>query len=402
MKNLSVEDARARILAGIAPLGVERAPVGPGALGRVLAELVAAKRDQPPFDASAMDGWAVRRRDAEDAPATFEIVGESAAGHRHDAGLAPGQAVRIFTGGVVPTGADIVVIQEEAAREGDRVRVGPLAGKPAHIRHRGGDFRAGDVLLEAGARLDPWRLSLAAAAGAASVPVAVRPRVAILTTGEELVAAGAAPGPSQIFDSGGPSLSSLAALWGADVIAVGRAGDSEDEILAAVDGAPADLIVTVGGASVGDHDLVKPALRRRGLALAVESVQVRPGKPTWFGALSDGRRVLGLPGNPASAFVCAELFLGPLLRAWQGAEPALPMLYARLEQPLGPTGPREHWMRAALASRPDGTLSARPFPDQDSSLVGVFARADALLRRPAGAAAAAAGEVVEVLRLARA
>jgi molybdopterin molybdotransferase len=401
VKNLPVEEARARMLAAVASLGTQAVVTGPAALGRVLAESIVALRDQPPFDASAMDGWAVRRADAQSAPADLEIVGESAAGHGHDGALSPGQAVRIFTGGVVPPGADAVVIQEEATRDGDRVRVGSLAGKASHIRGRGGDFRTGEVLLEAGIRLDPWRLSLAASAGSASLPVAVRPRIAILTTGEELVPAGTTPGPHQIFDSGGPSLSSLATLWGAEVVSVGRAGDSEDKILAAVEGVAADLIVTVGGASVGDHDLVKPALRRLGLALAVETVRLRPGKPTWFGTLGDGRKVLGLPGNPASAFVCAELFLRPLLAAWQGAPHALPMLYARLEAALPPTGPREHWMRAALTSRPDGTCSARPFSDQDSSMVGVFARADALLRRPYDAPAAAAGDVVEVLRLER-
>jgi molybdopterin molybdotransferase len=401
MKNLTVEDARARMLASVAPLGAEPVAVGAGALGRVLAEPVRALRDQPPFDASAMDGWAVRRADAETAAASLRIAGESAAGHGHDAALQPGEAVRIFTGGAVPPGADTVVIQEEAVRDGDRVAVGPLAGKSAHIRRRGGDFHAGDMLLETGARLDPWRLSLAAAAGAATLAVAKRPRLCLLTTGEELTAAGTEPGPHQIFDSGGPSLSALAALWGAEVVRIGRAGDSEDKILAAVDGVACDLIVTVGGASVGDHDLVKPALRRLGLELAVETVSLRPGKPTWFGTLADGRKVLGLPGNPASAFVCAELFLRPLLLAWQGAAAERPVLYARLEQALRPTGPREQWMRAAVTSRPDGTLAARPFSDQDSSLVGVFARADALLRRPADSPAAAVGDVVELLKLER-
>ncbi|OYX32059.1 MAG: molybdopterin molybdenumtransferase MoeA [Caulobacterales bacterium 32-69-10] len=401
MKNLAVEEARARMLAQVTPLGTEPVAVGAAAMGRVLAQTVRALRDQPPFEASAMDGWAVRRADAEAAAASLRIAGESAAGHGHDAALQPGEAVRIFTGGVVPPGADMVVIQEEAARDGDRVVVGPLAGKSAHIRPRGGDFHAGDVLLEPGARLDPWRISLAAAAGASSLAVARRPRLLLLTTGEELVAAGTEPGPHQIFNSGGPSLSSLAAQWGAEVVRIATAGDSEDKILAAVDGVACDLIVTVGGASVGDHDLVKPALARLGLELMVETVRLRPGKPTWFGTLGDGRKVLGLPGNPASAFVCAELFLQPLLATWQGASPDRPILYARLEQPLGPTGPREHWMRAAVTSRPDGTFTARPFSDQDSSLVGVFARADALMRRPADAPAAAVGDVVEVMRLER-
>ena len=319
MKNLPADEARARMLAAVTPLGSEAVKVGPASLGRVLTAPVASRFDQPPFDASAMDGWAVRRADAESAAASLAIIGESAAGHGHTGALAPGQAVRIFTGGVVPDGADMVVIQEEAERAGDTVRVGPLAGKADHVRPRGGDFRAGEVLLEAGVRLDPWKISLAAASGAPTISAAIRPRVAILTTGEELVAAGTEPGPHQIFDSGGPSLSALASRWGADIVWVGRAGDSEDAILAAVEAAGADLIVTVGGASVGDHDLVKPALRRVGLELLVESIRLRPGKPTWFGTLGDGRRVLGLPGNPASAFVCAELFLRPLLAAWARA-----------------------------------------------------------------------------------
>jgi molybdopterin molybdotransferase len=296
----------------------------------------------------------------------------------------------------------MVVIQEEARRDGDWVEVGPLAGKPTHVRPRGGDFRAGEVLLEAGVALDPWRLSLAASAGAAELAVRRRPRVAVLTTGEELVAPGGEPGRFQIYDSGGTGLGALARVWGAEVVHVSSAGDDEAAIAAAVEPLAVDLVVTVGGASVGDHDLVKPALGRLGLGLAVQTVRLRPGKPTWFGRLGDGRRVLGLPGNPASAFVCAELFLRPLLAAWRGRPTGLPMRAARLAHPLPPTGPREHWMRAELAWGADGVLSVTAFPDQDSSLVGVFARADALLRRPAEAAAAAAGEVVEVLRLDRA
>jgi molybdopterin molybdotransferase len=182
---------------------------------------------------------------------------------------------------------------------------------------------------------------------------------------------------------------------------VGRAGDNEEALAASVAAIHADLIVTVGGASVGDHDLVKPALRRLGLAQTVESVRLRPGKPTWFGRLANDTRVLGLPGNPASAFVCAELFLRPMVAAWQGASPEPPMLRARLDGSLGPTGPREHWMRAGLDFRADGSLWVRPFSDQDSSLVGVFARADALLRRRSDTAALAAGDVVEVLKLDR-
>jgi molybdopterin molybdotransferase len=388
------------MLAGLAAAGSERIALA-AALGRVLAEPVRATRDQPPFDASAMDGWAMRRADAEAGAARLRIVGESAAGGGYGAALNPGEAVRIFTGAAVPEGADTVVIQEEATREDGHVRLGPLQGRGTNIRRRGGDFGCGEVLLQAGARLDPWRLSLAAAAGMAELAVARRPRLAILTTGEELVPPGTEPGPFQIFDSGGFALAALAAGWGAEVVSVGRAGDDLQAIAAAVAALAVDLVVTVGGASVGDHDLVKPALSTLGLALAVETIALRPGKPTWFGTLGDGRRVLGLPGNPASAFVCAELFLRPLLAAWQGAPAALPMLSARVATPLPATGPREHWMRATLTSGEDGGLVARPFGEQDSSLVSVFAQADALLRRPAGAPAAEAGAVVEVLRLGR-
>jgi molybdopterin molybdotransferase len=399
LKNLTVDEARARIIAGASVLGVERVPLAQTD-GRVLAERIAATRDQPPFDASAMDGWAVRRADAADAEAVLAIVGESAAGHAYARPLGPGEAVRIFTGAPIPGGADCVCIQEEAAREGDRVRLGPLTGK-SNIRPAGGDFRAGDVLLEAGARLDPWRVSLAAAAGAPNLLVARRPRVVILSTGDEIVSPGATPGPFQIFNSGGAGLSALVRRWGGEVIQVAGAGDTIEALEAAVRGCGGDLVVTVGGASVGDHDLVKPALERLGLELSVLTVKVRPGKPTWSGRLGDGRRVLGLPGNPASAFVCAELFLRPLLAALQGADADLPLSGSRLAEGLGPTGPREHWMRGCLEPGPEGEVAVRAFSDQESSLVSVFARADVLIRREADAPAAPVGAVVQVLKLER-
>lgn len=394
LKGLSVEDARGRILARAAALPSETVPLAQGD-GRVLAETVTAVRDQPPFDASAMDGWAVRRADV-GAAATLRIVGESAAGRGHAAPLQPGEAVRIFTGAPVPDGADLVVIQEEAAREGDHVRLGPAAGG-SHIRPRGGDFKAGAVLLEAGVRLDPWRLSLAAAAGRAQLPVARRPRVAVLATGEELAAPGDPAGPFQIYESGSVGLLAMLTRWGAAPTRLAPTGDDEAAIAAAVADIEADVIVTVGGASVGDYDLVKPALATLGLELDVETVNVRPGKPTWFGRLGDGRLVLGLPGNPASAFVCAELFLRPLVLALQGATTPHRMTTAALAKPLPANGPREHWMRARLG--PDGVSA---FPDQDSSLVTVFAAADCLLRRLPGAEAAEVGDVVDVLRLERA
>lgn len=396
MKLLPVEEARARMLAEVAPLAGETIALTT-AIGRVLAEDLTAVRDQPPFDASAMDGWALRSADA---PGTLTIAGESAAGHGYDSVLRAGQAVRIFTGAAMPVGADTIVIQEDATREGDRVTV-PASAPGASLRPAGGDFRAGQALLSAGTRIDPWRLCLAASAGRAEVLVHARPRVAIVSTGEEIVEAPAAPGPYQIYDSGAPALTAMVEGWGGLAFKCKPVRDELDAVIAALRDADADLIVTVGGASVGDHDLVRTAAQALGLSLKVASVNVRPGKPTFFGVLGDGRRLLGLPGNPASAFVCAELFLKPIVMKMQGGAENLPMASARLAAPLGANGSREHWMRAKL-SYADGGLIAEPYRDQDSSLVTVFAAADALLRRPADAPALAAGDLVEVLPLARA
>ena len=384
------------MLAGAAPMGVETVPLF-GALGRFLAEPVLALRDQPPFAASSMDGWAVR---AVDGGGPRRIVGESAAGHGFAGEVGAGEAARIFTGAAVPKGADAVVIQEDARRDGALVHI-PHGADGRHIRPAGLDFRAGERLLEPGARLDPWRLSLAAAAGRASLSVAVRPKVAILSTGDEVVAPGGTPGPFQIFNSGGVALATLIETWGGEAVVLPPVADDEAATARAVAGVAADLLVTLGGASVGDHDLVKPALGRLGLTLRVESVAVRPGKPTWFGVLGDDRRVLGLPGNPASALVCAELFLRPLLRALLGAEPGPVTVMARLDIALPAAGDREQWMRARLATAADGGLLVRPLRDQDSSLVTIFAQADALVRRPVGAAAAPVGEAVEILLLGR-
>lgn len=403
MKLLTVEEARTRMLAGVAPTGWESVALSE-ALGRTLAAPVQAVRDQPPYDASAMDGWAVREVDLEmsvDQGDSLTVQGESAAGKPFEGALASGAAVRVFTGARLPDGADRVVIQEQAVREGDRVTPSPSPDAPRYVRPRGGDFKQGAVLLPAGARLDAWRLTLAASAGAGEVRATPRPSVAILSTGEELTWAGAQALPHQIYEANGVALRARAQAWGAKARVLPTAPDDEDSIVAAVREAEVDLIVTVGGASVGDHDRVKPALARLGLKITVESVALRPGKPTWFGRLADGRRVLGLPGNPASALVCAELFLRPLLLAWQGAPAALPLRPVRLARALPATGLREHWMRAKLSAAADGALVADPFPDQDSSLVNVLAAADALIRLRAGAPSHAEGALVEALLLER-
>ncbi len=384
------------MLAETSALPAESIPLAQS-IGRVLAEDVAAVRDQPPFSASAMDGWAVR---AADTPGPLKIVGESAAGHGFEGQTAAGEAVRIFTGAAVPDGCDAIVIQEDAERDGETVRV-PAVEAGTFVRPAGGDFAAGAALLSRGDRIDPWRLSLAASAGRAEVSVHRRPRVALLSTGEEIVEAPMTPGRFQIYDSGVPALAAMIAGWGGEVIRARPVRDDMAAVIAALKSAKADLIVTVGGASVGDHDLVRAAAQALGLELRVESVNVRPGKPTFFGVLADGRRLLGLPGNPASAFVCAEMFLKPILAAYQGAPTEPATITARLAQALPANGSREHWMRAKL-SHADGGVTVAPYRDQDSSLVSVFAMSDALMRRLAGAPAAAAGEVVEVLPLSRA
>jgi molybdopterin molybdotransferase len=396
MKLLSVDDARARMLAEVAPLAVERVALGES-LGRVLAEAVRAERDQPPFPASAMDGWAVR---AADTPGALKIVGESAAGHGFEGALRAGEAVRIFTGAAAPDGCDAIVIQEDAERAGEEVRV-PETRAGQHLRPAGLDFRAGAALLAPGVRIDPWRLSLAASAGRPELAVRARPRVALVSTGEEIVEAPARPGRFQIYDSGAPALAAMIAGWGAAVTRAKPVRDRLEAVVEALRAAEGELVVTLGGASVGDHDLVRAAAETLGLSYRVQSVAVRPGKPTFFGVLGDGRRLLGLPGNPASAFVCAEMFLHPILNAYQGAPAGPATIPARLAGELPANGPREHWMRAKLGYEA-GAVTVRPYRDQDSSLVSVFAASDALLRRGAGAPPVSEGEVVEALPLGRA
>lgn len=399
MKNLPVEAARATMLAQAQPLAAETISLFE-ADGRVLAEPIDAHRDQPPFAASAMDGWAVRTADTLAPGARLKVAGESAAGKPFEGAVEAGQAVRIFTGAPMPPGADAVVIQEEADRDGDEVVLRVPARPKANVRAAAIDFEAGRRLLSPGVRLDPWRISLAAASGRATVSVHRRPRVAILSTGEEIVSVGATPGLHQIFDSGSPALAALVRSWGGEPVRLKPTGDDVGAIAAALRDIECDLIVTIGGASVGDYDLVKPAMAQLGLQMMVESIRMRPGKPTWFGVLDDGRRVLGLPGNPSSALACAQLFLRSVVLSLQGADAAVHLIQARLVGTLPANGPREHWMRARLLH--DGAeLTAQPLRDQDSSLVTVFADADALLRRPTEAPAAVGGDLVEVLRLER-
>lgn len=384
------------MLAAVDGLPIERVALS-GADGRWLAEPVRAGRDQPPFNASAMDGWAVRAADVVEG-ARLKIIGESAAGHQATGTIGPGQAARIFTGAALPTGADHVVIQEEAAREDDTVVLRAARSEADYVRPRGGDFRDGQVLLEAGVRLNPWRVALAASAGCSELICGRRPRVAILPSGDELVEAGGTAAPHQIYDAGGPALAAFTSRQGGIAEVLRPARDDDTDILALVHGATFDVLVTIGGASVGDHDRIKPALKSIGAELKVEGCAMRPGKPVWFATLPDGRSVLGLPGNPASALVCAELFLAPILSLLQGGQVQTATETAILASALPSNGPRDHYMRASVETTRDGLTVVRPFSNQDSSLVTVMAAAGILVRRAPFAPAAQAGDTVEVLR----
>lgn len=391
----TLEAALEAMLAWVFPLGSEDVPLAE-ADGRRLARAITAGRDQPPFDASAMDGWAVRDADIGEG-ATLTIVGESVAGRGLKRSVEPGETARIFTGAPLPTGTDRVVLQEEVERSDGVAHFKAVSTSSRHIRRQGCDFWSDELLLVAGERLNPWRLALAASAGVPVLSCASRPRVAILATGDELVEPGQPAGLDQIYNSGAPALAAFVARHGGLATRLPTAGDDQAAICAAIAAADFDILVTIGGASVGDHDLVKPAVRSLGGVLHVEGVAMRPGKPVWFAVLPDGRPVLGLPGNPASALVCAELFLAPILARGQGAEVMDRFETAILHGELAANGPRDHYIRAQARPGPDGIRRVTPFADQDSSLVTVMAAANALIRRPPRAPAVADGDYVSVL-----
>ena len=401
MALMPVSDALAAVLAGVEPVAEEMVALDE-AWHRVLARDVAARRTQPPQAMSAMDGYAVRVADAATVDAQLKVIGEVAAGRPFAGSVGAGEAARIFTGGVIPAGADAVVIQEDTVADGDRITIKEAARPGRHIRPAGVDFSEGDVLLSRGARLTERDLSLAAGMNHPCLPVRRRPKVAILATGDELATPGTTPGPGQIVYSNGYALHALARAEGADTVDLGIAADTVEATASGIRRARetgADILVTTGGASVGDHDLVKPTLEAEGIAMAFWKIAMRPGKPMMHGRLGD-MRVIGLPGNPVSSSVCGFLFMVPLIRALLGRSAVRHRREsAVLGRDLGANDVREDYLRVRLEERDDGTLMAVPVNHQDSSLLANLAAAQALLVRPPFAPKAAAGSVCEVLRL---
>jgi molybdopterin molybdotransferase len=398
---MPVADALAAVLAGAEPLPEEMVALD-AAHHRVSARDVPALRTQPPQAMSAMDGYAVRASDATHVAAHLKVIGEVAAGRPFERAIGVGEAVRIFTGGVIPDGADAVIIQEDTVIEGGGITVTEAAIAGRHIRPAGVDFRRGDVLLAAGSRLTDRDLSLAAGMNYPQLPVRRRPKVAILATGDELVMPGETPGPGQIVYSNGYALRALARDEGAETVDLGIAADT---IAATTDGIRrarhlgADILVTTGGASVGDHDLVKRSLEAEGVAMAFWRIAMRPGKPMMHGRLGD-MRVIGLPGNPVSSYVCGFLFLVPLIRALSGRSTVHHRLEtAVLGRNVAANDLREDYLRARLEIRADGALIATPVNHQDSSLLGNLAAARALVIRAPFAPAAPAGTACPMLRL---
>ncbi|MEP9388087.1 gephyrin-like molybdotransferase Glp [Mesorhizobium sp. KR9-304] len=397
---LLVDEAIARLLAGAGPLAAETVPLAEAA-GRVLAQPVAALRTQPPFPASAMDGYAVRAEDVAQVAARLTVIGMAAAGKLFPGRVSKGEAVRIFTGAPVPEGADTIAIQENVRKlGGDAIEVFETVAANRHIRAVGLDFAEGQKLLETGRVLDAAALSLAAAANHPAVSVVKKPLVAIIATGDELLAPGSKPGPDQIIASNAYGVAAIASEAGARVLDLGIAPDKVEAISALVRqamDAGADVIVTLGGASVGDHDLVQEALTGLGMELDFWKIAMRPGKPLMFGRLGDTRCV-GLPGNPVASLVCSHLFLKPLLAELGGRTHEDRIVEAVLGAPMPANDTRQDYVRAAVSRTKSGYL-ATPFGVQDSSMLKLLADAGGLVVRAPHAPAAKAGDACLLLLL---
>ncbi|MSO92125.1 MAG: molybdopterin molybdenumtransferase MoeA [Rhodospirillales bacterium] len=396
---ISVAEALENVIRGVAVVAAEVVPLADG-LGRVLAEDVQARLTHPPVAVSAMDGYAVRVDDVARVPATLKRIGESAAGRGFDGRVGAGEAVRTFTGAPVPDGADAIVIQEDTEAQGDRVVVKEAPKRGRFIRPAGLDFKKGDTLLKAGRVLGALDIGLAAAMNVPWLRVRRRPRVAIITTGDEVVHPGDPIGPHQIVGSNSLTLAASVRAWGGEPVDLGIAPDTVEALTRMIDGARgADLIVTSGGASVGDHDLVQKALGNRGFELRFYRVAMRPGKPLIFGRVGE-TPFLGLPGNPVSVGVTSVLFLKPAIETMLGiARDRQPAPAAILGRDLAANDQRQDYLRATLARNGSGVLVATPFDQQDSSMLGLLAAADCLVIRAPHTPAIKAGEPVEVIPL---
>jgi len=402
MSLVPVDEALRRILDGVDPLGDEAVALAQ-ARGRVLAGDLKALRQQPPFPASAMDGYAVRQSDAASPGKSLRLIGESVAGRGFHEPMPPGACVRIFTGAPIPDGADTILIQENAEQVEHTVTVreAPVLGQ--FVRRAGLDFDIGDVLLKQAIRLDYRALALAASMGYSSVEVKRQPVVAVVPTGDELVLPGETPGPDQIVASNQVGLCAIAEATGARALDLGIARDNLPSLATKINAAldqEADILVTLGGASVGDHDLVQEALGNRGMALDFWRIAMRPGKPLMFGTIGN-MRVLGLPGNPVSSLVCAKLFLVPLLLRQLGLpiEDATRPHKAVLGAALAKNDRRQDYIRAGMAENENGDMVITPFSRQDSSMLERFTNADGLIIRAPFADALDAGASVEYLPL---
>ena len=396
---LPVEDAIARLGRMISPLGVETITLAQ-AHGRVLARDVIAQRTQPPFDNSAMDGYGVRAADIASVPATLQVIGEAPAGGVYEGVVGPGQAVRIFTGGPIPNGADAIVLQEDTQRDGTQVTILETSRVGRHIRRAGLDFSQGDVCLKTGERLTPYSISLAAAANVPELRVYKRPRVAFFATGNELVLPGQTPGPHQIVSSNSAGIAAFIQAHGGVPIDLGIARDTLDSIKeTAFRAKDADLLLTLGGASVGDHDLVQQALVEIGLTVDFWKIAMRPGKPLMFGDIG-GQPFLGLPGNPVSALVCAILFLSTAMARLSGLPAKHPAhINVQAGADLAQNGPRQDYIRARVGRDETGQLIATPVSLQDSSMLSSMAASGGLIVRAPHAPALLAGDTVPLLPL---
>ncbi|WP_312222484.1 molybdopterin molybdotransferase MoeA [Rhizobium rhizoryzae] len=382
---LPVSEALTRLLEPVRAVADNESVPLDEAAGRILAVDLVAKLTQPPFHASAMDGYALRAADAPDLGAELTVVGQAAAGHAFNGQVGPGECVRIFTGAPLPEGADSILIQEDAERLSEsRIRTKFPVTVGRHIRPRGQDFAEGETVLRAGVRLDYAHLTVAAATNHPQVEVLRRPRVAVLATGDELVHPGSSLQPSQIIASNTFGISALIRANGGEVIDLGIIPDRQDLIENAIAKAVAekvDVLVTLGGASVGDHDLVQASLKAQGMSLDFWRIAMRPGKPLMVGSLGD-MRVLGLPGNPVASLVCGTLFLEPVVAKLSGTRPKARMAEALAGKPLAANDQRQDYLRARLSRDADGRLIAEPFDKQDSSMMKIFAHSDCLIVRP--------------------